>query len=97
MKEHIDRLKVLRQIEWYALIKQKNYNQPLLTLDEVVGAILDVPTADVVEVKHGYWIKEKLCMCEPTYSCSECGKLHDQDYSYCNDCGAKMDGERKEK
>lgn len=44
-------------------------------------------------VRHGRWIKEKLVMCEPYYTCSECGKLHHQDYNFCNNCGAKMDAE----
>lgn len=47
--------------------------------------------ADYAEVKHGEWKKEKLDMCEPYYLCSICGKLHDQEYLYCNECGAIMD------
>lgn len=46
---------------------------------------------DVVEVKHGFWKKEELLECEPVFLCSICEKLHDQEYSYCNNCGAKMD------
>ena len=45
--------------------------------------------ADFAEVKHGEWIKEHLIGCEPCYFCSLCGKLHDQDYNYCHNCGAK--------
>lgn len=71
--------------------------------------IKNMPTADVVEVKHGYWTG--------VYGdqCSNCGKslrdLMDGDSYYssefeyggfdalvaCPFCGAKMDGERKEK
>lgn len=50
------------------------------------------PAADVVEVRHGEWKKIELLGCEPMYECSICEKLHDQDYNYCNNCGAKMDG-----
>lgn len=57
----------------------------------------NAPTADVVGVKHGYWKREKLVMCEPYYLCSICGKLHDQEYLYCNECGAKMDGRIEER
>lgn len=41
-------------------------------------------------VVHGRWIRKKLVMCEPCYLCSVCGKLHDQEYNFCNDCGADM-------
>ena len=59
-------------------------------------SIADVPTADVVEVKHGYWEER-----EDSYFCSECGSENCYafckninkftDY-YCPNCGAKMDG-----
>ena len=60
------------------------------------GIIENQPTADVVEVRHGYWDD-----CE----CSVCGKMHPSLYldeweleyriketPYCPNCGAKMDG-----
>lgn len=56
----------------------------------------DVPTVDAVEVVHGRWVTEywksgyiKKC------SCSECGNHPKDAYSppnYCDNCGAKMDG-----
>ncbi len=46
--------------------------------------------SNYVEVVHGHWIKEHLLGCEPYYLCSVCGKLHDQDYNFCNNCGADM-------
>ena len=57
------------------------------------------PAADVVEVRHGEWEivigsngKEKMI-------CTNC--RHQQDlastFTYCPNCGAKMDGERKDK
>ena len=58
--------------------------------------MVEAPTADVVEVRHGYWDD-----CE----CSVCGKMHPSLYldeweleyriketPYCPNCGAKMDG-----
>lgn len=70
-------------------------------LDEVLD---DVPTADVVEVRHGEWIviteerdtifgKAKLQHKECSvcgYPMGVCGSI------YCGNCGAKMDGERRE-
>lgn len=54
--------------------------------------IEQLPAADVVEVRHGRWIKDGED--GPVY-CSECGEEHEwEDYraSYCDACGAKMDG-----
>lgn len=55
------------------------------------------PTADVAEVKHGYW---KLTKTEfgwngseypAEYTCSLCGRTAKQEEPYCH-CGARMDG-----
>ena len=55
--------------------------------------------ADVVEVKHGYWmpVPSSDMSTGKAYKCSECDKMR---YGcrlppYCQECGAKMDGERK--
>lgn len=50
-----------------------------------------IPTADVQEVRHGKWITDE----EGVVICSECGEEHfweDFRPSYCDMCGAKMDG-----
>lgn len=76
--------------------------------DEEIEYTLDnIPTADVVEVVHGYWkcdYDEELG--ETTITCSVCGDSRDingcyvsvnnepcynEDF-YCPYCGAKMDG-----
>ena len=60
------------------------------------------PTIDAVEVVHGRWVQ-----CEDwdlDYECSVCGcyacENKYEDYNvltpYCPNCGAKMDGERKD-
>lgn len=59
--------------------------------------IKGAPTEDIVEVKHGEWIKnvvEKDGIHRPTFICSECGKRRFvlADYNFCPNCGAKMDG-----
>ena len=59
----------------------------------------EIPTADVVPIHHGHWIKEYDCG-YITPHCSECGETaltkeetsYDYVYSnYCPRCGAKMD------
>ena len=67
--------------------------------DAVLKSLNEAPTADVVEVRHGEW---KAVGDRPRllYECSECGEtlyygvvLHS---NFCFNCGAKMDGERRE-
>ena len=62
-----------------------------------------LPAADVVEVRHGEWFLLDECANEGVY-CSVCTKkVYRTEYAnqklkskYCPNCGAKMDGERKE-
>ena len=50
-----------------------------------------VPTADVVEVRHGEWGFDGT-----GWTCSECDGYGGNRYKYCPHCGAKMDAERRE-
>ena len=60
-----------------------------------------LPTADVVEVKHGEWEESDIYICnsdgkpiakvDTVYVCSECGREESRKEPYCH-CGAKMDG-----
>lgn len=57
------------------------------------------PKADVVEVVRGRWIKRQFAD-ESTafgYSCSECHSTYEVDTNYCPNCGAKMDGKKRNK
>lgn len=68
---------------------------------ELLWAILDIPAADVVPVKHGHWIS--LDDYFEDAQCSECGdalvigdcSFNDfcECYKFCPNCGAKMGGE----
>ena len=51
----------------------------------------ELPTADVAEVRHGRWIKQKLLGIE-VVDCSECKMLGIPEWKWCPVCGAKMDG-----
>lgn len=53
-----------------------------------------IESGKMVEQKHGRWIKKQYVGYEPFYLCSVCEKIHDQEYNFCNNCGAKMDGEK---
>ena len=59
-----------------------------------------MPTVDAVEVVHGRWIHvpSSDMMTGKAYKCSECNKMRYGSHmpNYCQCCGAKMDGERKD-
>ena len=56
-------------------------------------------TADVQEVRHGRWISNETSWFKWTHHCSECGwidgYLSNDRYTYCPNCGTKMDGGRE--
>ena len=63
-----------------------------------------VKTQDYVPVRHGYWKEYKYVYCDDYYVCSECeeswvlndGTPADNNMNYCPNCGARMDGERRD-
>ena len=68
------------------------------TWNEVYNAIGELPSADVVQVVHAYWIQTSAEDEDGNayYSCSNCGsgESHNPivEVPYCWKCGAKMDG-----
>lgn len=66
-----------------------------IALSELVDVMATVPTADVQEVKHGYWKSQKQSGFYrlADYECSICGYDNDETPDYCAFCGARMDGD----
>ena len=64
---------------------------------EVADMLVDAPTVDAVEVVHGRWIHvpSSDMMTGKAYKCSECNKMRYGSFmpNYCQNCGAKMDGD----
>lgn len=63
------------------------------SLDTVLQRINEQPTAEVVEVVHGEWIrqnKEKIWGKSTEIVCSICGKKSWLEYDFCPNCGADM-------
>ena len=64
--------------------------------------IQNTPTVDAVEVVHGRWIETLVPdgyvqkASRMRKQCSVCGWTNACRYNYCPNCGAKMDGERKD-
>ena len=87
MAEYIERDKAKEELlSWARCIKHPEH---LMTEDAM--CVLDsIPVADVVEVKHGWWVM--LPYIEPYKNkCSNCEKGSDLETDYCPNCGAKMD------
>lgn len=68
------------------------------TLAGITARLVDAPTADVVEVRHGEWILHP----DGSATCNQC-KTHqlliwdmDRSQNFCGHCGAKMDGGKAE-
>lgn len=82
--EYISRAKALADFE------SCNAENPNWTPQRVKTLLLRQPAADVVEVVYAYWIEDG-----DTQICSNCGEEHEWDTyraSFCDACGAKMDG-----
>lgn len=83
--------------------KMDNQEAHVIAAFHTVGIMIDdAPTVDAEQVRHGEWIfKERKGIKEAWYQCSECNAydLREIDVTshYCWACGAKMDGERKDK
>lgn len=97
MKEYIEREAVLRIIDKYGCGNGSVLGYHSGAVDCAGSEIARIPAADVVEVRHGKNLSED----DPSrFECSECGwKCWDTycgdtiTYSFCPNCGAKMDKE----
>lgn len=107
MVEYIERGKI---VELSKILKDNFAPLHRKVIDAFIYNIdKNIPTADVQEVKHGYWIeKEKGYTTNfggkgktPYRECSICGwdypvvtvEQHFKQYKHCPNCGAKMDKE----
>ena len=91
MAEYIDRDMAIQAV------CDNPYNIAIKTA-KTIKAINFIPAADVVEVRHGEWVKRNDGVCY-WYECSACGDRppkndwgHEHHSDYCPNCGAKMDG-----
>ena len=96
-------------IEREALIKRANeVSGGSFSTGFILSAILNAPTADVVEVRHGKWLsayeyalkiretdKDRLDFAKADKVwkfCPYCEQQVKWLFNYCHNCGAKMDG-----
>ena len=103
MSDYIRREDATKVIcEWG--VRQERIGRYAVTIHELKQNTADMldelPAADVVPVVHGKWMKEDRGHVEYCAVCDQCGfdwMWSDMGYfKFCPNCGAKMDGERKE-
>ncbi len=101
MARYIDADKALKKIKELqetdpATVGKKQFAEGFFCgLDEAEVVLLQAPTADVAEVKHGEWA----WIAGDSPMCTRCGKVFDTNdnadagitWMYCPNCGAKMD------
>ena len=92
MKEYIERAAVhdlvKRLPEYHMFSYDRTESLIGISPDDVDFGVDEIPAANVVEVRHGRWIKH-----EGYYECSECHAKSIMGYNYCHSCGALMQEE----
>lgn len=70
-------------------------------VSDCINFLKTAPTIDAVPVRHGHWVKNEK---RPGFFECSCCHCHDREtypfytnvWKYCPNCGAKMDGERRD-
>lgn len=84
MDEYIKREPLIEEISSLSVTLCGSEIFGTLAKHSVVKMIYEQPTADVAEVKHGWWLQNGMC--------SECLVIPETSHkSYCPNCGTKMD------
>ena len=89
MAEYINREETKRELsEWCISLN----NPHLLSRDDTMFLLDNIPAADVAPVVHGRWIEYQI---PHVICCSNCDWATDaaeKNFQYCPMCGARMDG-----
>lgn len=93
----IDRQALKDAVKRYAdePIKKKDRKCQAICLD-MLGTIDAQPTIDALPVAHGEWIYDGKFAELNKFYCSKCKRTEFRMSDYCPNCGARMDGERRE-
>jgi ribosomal protein L33 len=109
MSRYIDADALIKKLTYDIVCLTKDGEECKQCIIDHIGKEWYAPTANVVEVRHGHWEEENRLRRSAKFLCSVCGGLayfvqptRDETwkkccpYKYCPNCGAKMDGERRE-
>ena len=96
MKEYIEREDAVKKFDNYRRDCEEADDQIAADIfADCVSELMDIPAADVAEVRHGRWIGEPAEIGGHIWmECSECHRVRIVD-DYCSACGARM-GEEDE-
>ena len=90
MAEYIEREAAIREL-MNDTPEQVGYSR-----EDAADCIRYIDAADVVPVRHGYWISKNPHSYEWIFVCSNCDYIDGYPFNdrsnYCPNCGAKMDG-----
>lgn len=89
MAEYIEREATCRDCFHYDVCDYHITEMTQMTVNECPYKFVN--KADVVEVRRGEWLPQKLCG-EDIVDCSECKTIGSPQWKWCPVCGAKMDG-----
>ena len=88
MKEYIERAAAVKKFENFRRdCEEADDPRAAQVFDDCVAELMDLPAADVAEVRHGYWYDCGSLSCR----CSECGCKSTLELAQCPACGAIMD------
>lgn len=104
MAEYITKEAAIEAFEWGDADVIEDYGDGCdfgFSRGAIKSGINSIPAADVAPVVHGRWSDAgfgELPKHAPYgWACSACGGISfNNEYIYCPNCGAKMDGERKD-
>ena len=92
MTDYIKRTDAVKIAEEYGLANGSVLGRHTGLADCIASEILSLPAADVAEVVHGKW-GDNVIEGSMLVKCSVCGfDCGANSFSYCPNCGAKMDG-----
>lgn len=89
MKEYIERAAAMEAIFGLTIVAPAVAQYA----NAVCYQLQNIPAADVAEVRHGRWVRDKWPSGTHKLICSECGEWSGKQSKYCPSCGARMDKE----
>ena len=94
MKEYIERAVAVKKFENYRRdCEEENDERAAQIFEDCVSELMAISAADVAEMRHGRWVRDKWPSGTHKLICSECGEWSGKKSRYCPSCGARMDKE----